>query len=258
MGDLGRDVARLNLILELSIGQENLQPLSQARDFATYYFTRFWSNLTSIFKDFSTSEITDYERKHHSQITHLLKYPSWNMTGVILPIPKGMVGSYRQTLLSLLEVLSIAKPKMLLGDLQNLQQAIQRKNLSTLTDTPCDKSDFEQAKGMISKLFGKTGLTHATAPYVLATQGDVREVLTGLTDLTEQYYPEILKLQKLIPAIEDVHKKATWSGKDKAILSAQLMTLAYRLSIFATVMEHVQDVEHRFVMSLDTLIHSLP
>lgn len=255
MDDLFRHVARLNLIYELPIAQEKFSLNTHLKDFGRYYFGRFVTNLTHVFSDFSQSEIADFNQKHQSKIAHLTKYPALNLDKTIIPIPKGMVKSYNQTLSDLLKILDPVSPQTLKSDLESLLSAMGNNTIRSLTVSPYSKKQFDDAKHAIGKLFGKTGLTHVTASYGLGSLNEIKDTNKHITTTVSRYYPDIVALNPLLKRIEDTHQNLTWSDADRILLTKHLMMTAYRLSIFAVVMDHVQDIEHGFVKSLGAILN---
>lgn len=257
MDSLSRDVSRLDLILNLSVGQERLSPALHFKDFLHYYFTRFVSNVQHVFKDFKGSEIEDFNRRHASKIAFLNTAPAIQLNDLIVFIPKGMIQPYKQTTKALLDILAKVAPDQLAVDLQALLDHMASGTIKDLTLQPYDKVQFDKAKIDIGKLFGKTGLLHSTGAHVLVSKADIVSVNTTLLDTTKTCYPTILSLNQMIKTVEGQYAKSQLSEQDKLVLSGHFMTLAYRLSIFATVMEHVQQIEHAFTKSLDIVLQKI-
>ena len=257
MGDVLRDAMRLYLLHEMPIAQERMSVASHLKDFTYYYFSRFTLNLKTVFSTFTTSEIADFNRRHLHGLKLLTKGSLPNVGQVILPIPKGMLNPYQKTLEALVKVLNSTSAASIRQDLEQLRDAMKAKTLPGSTLPSYSKTQFDQAKVQIGLLFGKTGLTHATAEHVLATTQEIDEVNTKLLELTQTYYPELLVIGQVIEEIEHLHSDGQWSERNKLILSGKLMSLAYRLSIIAVVMDHVQKVEHGFVQSLSILLKKI-
>lgn len=257
MGDIFRDLVKLNLISQLWIAQERFSSAVKFKDFVFYYFSRFTKNLTHAFSDFSSSEIIDFNSRHREKIDLLTKHPSLQLEGVIVPVPRGMRYSYLMTLKQLLAALDEIHPATVKRDLTALLRVMGTDKLKDLVVDDCSKETFETAKNEIGKLFSKTGLTHSTAPFALGSKTDIKSVNTQLLEVTGKYYPDLLSLNTILKAIEDRHNETTWTAKDKETMASYLMTMAYRLSILAAVMDHVQSIEHGFVGSLDILLKKI-
>lgn len=257
MDSLSRDLSRLDLIVNMSIGQERMGPALHFKDFMHYYFTRFITNLTHVLKDFTTSEIEGFNRRHASKIEYLAKYPALPLDDLIVPIPKGMIQPYKQTTKTLQAVLAAVGSDTLVADMQTLLDHMVPGKIKEVNLPLYTKSQFDTARNDIARLFGKTGLLHSTGGHVLVSKTDILSVNTNLIDITKVYYPNVLSLNQLVKTLEGHYGRTQWNDKDKTILSGQFMSLAYRLSIFATVMDRVQELEHGFTKSLQILLQKI-
>lgn len=257
MGDLFRDLVRLNLVSQMWLGQERFSSTVRFKDFVLYYFTRFVRNLTHAFSDFSSSEIADFNHRHSAKIDLLTKHPSLDLKGIIIPIPRGMRYSYLETLKQLLSFLEGIHPATVKSDLTALLHVMGTDKLKDLRIDGYTKQTFDTTKHEIGKLFGKTGLTHSTAPQALGSKANIKAVNTQLLEVTGKYYPVLISLNTLLRDIEDRHNETEWTVQDKEILAGYLMIMAYRLSILAVVMDHVQSIEHGFVGSMDILLKKI-
>jgi len=257
MDSLFRDVSRLGLISQLGIGQERFSLATHFSDFTHYYFSRFMINVKSAFKDFTTSEVRDFNNRHGAKIDLLVKYPALRMTKSIVPIPKGMIHPYRDTLDVLTNVLDRVNIATIKHDLEQILATMGTGKLKTLLVTQFDKKEFEEAKATIAKLFGKTGLSHSTVSHVLATPADVGYVNSNLLNVTNKCYPLVMELNPLLQKIETRFNQLKFNEQDKETLSSILMIMAYRLSILAVVADHLQSLEHGFVGSVDIILKNV-
>jgi hypothetical protein len=257
MDDLNRDLSRLGLIHQMPVGLESFSSSVYFKDFVHYYFTRFVMNLTHAFKDFTMSEIVDFNHRHRDKLELLFKYPTLSLNGIIVPIPKGMVKPYDQTLNVLMQCFAQCHPETIVADMQALVGALERNSVKGLQLSKYSKEDFDSAKVMIGKLFGKTGLTHATADHVLLSKNSIKRVNDELVSVTKTHYSTLINLNNIVKTLESKHSKSQLSKNDRDSTAQYLMTLAYRLSIIATVMNHVQAMEHSFVESLDILLKKI-
>jgi hypothetical protein len=89
MDNLLRDAKRLSMIEQMFVGQERFTASAHLKDFTHYYFSRFAVNLTSAFKDFTVSEITDFNHRNNAKLDAFFKRPTMVLAGIIIPIPKG-------------------------------------------------------------------------------------------------------------------------------------------------------------------------
>ena len=256
MDSVYRDLSRLNLILQLPIGQEGLSSTLYMKNFTSYYFNRFVDNLTHVFEDFSYTEIEDFNKRYKEKIYHFITKSEFVVDHLIVPIPKGMINSYKETLTSLLSILDIIKIQTVANDLNSIIVNMESMTLTKVNSNLITSKIFENLKNDISKMFGKMGLRHSLSGLVMGSRDDIDKVNGYLLNVTKTYYPDIIKINQLLKTIEAVYSKITWSDQDKLTLSNHFMTMAYRLSILAVVMDHVQDIEHTFVKSLDIILRN--
>lgn len=254
MVDLFRDAARLEILTECPLGLERLEVVSHLKDFYKYYFSRFLTNLTHVFKDFKHSEIEAFQLQKGRRIALLHKTPLVKFKDTIVPVPRGMIGSYRETLYSIEGLLADVSSDRLLKDLSAFTQAIGNDSLNTTTLASYTKDQFESAKSTLSGLFSKNGLSHKLAGSALQSVEEISQVTHDLSSLTKTYYPEVLALNGAIPHLEEAHHKEFSKGLILQESSALLMSLAWRLSIFAICLDHIQTIEHAFVQTLDILL----
>jgi hypothetical protein len=257
MDNLFRDVFRLNLITQMHIGQERFSVATYFQDFAHYYFSKFVVNIRHAFKDFVVSEIKDFNARHQNKITSLVKYPALKLDKTIVPIPRGMINSYKSTLTQLTEILGVVHAPTIQRDLNEILTAMGTGKLKTLRIDQLSKEQFEDAKVVISKLFGKTGLSHSTVSHSLVSPEEIGHVNQELLQLTSTYYPAALAIDPLLKKIETRFSQLKFNDTDKDVLSALLMTMAYRLSLMAVVVEHLQEIEHGFIGGATIILKQL-
>lgn len=255
MDSVYRDLTRLALIQQCSFGQESFSLPTRFKDFTGYYLTRFLTNITHVFSDFSSSEIEQINNRHHNKLSILLKHPGFTLEKQIIPIPKGMIKSYKETLDDLISVSIKLYPKNLKDDVTGLLNDFTKPVSPVNKDNLYTESDFEQAKTSIGRLYSTSAISHAFAKNALRSIQDINDVNQNLIYLTKTYYPEVIALYGLLKKVDNHYAKTDLSIEQKEVVSQQLMTLAYRLSIFAIVMKHVQEMEHAFVKSLTLLIN---
>ena len=249
-----RDLSRLVLISDLNIAQESMSHPLYIKDFFTYYFNRFISNLKYSFEDFSHSEIADFNKRNLQKIESFYTDSTPLKKGLIIPIPKGMIKSYQRTIEDILAVLDSIKASYIKEDFKNLLALIEKKDLKNLKQSFYSKGLFEIDKDKIAKLFGKTGLTHSISSRVFGSKEDVSAVNKTLMRTTQHLYPDIISLEPLLKTLEVRYTKSNFSNDEKVLLAHVLLEMAYRLSVFSVAMDHVQEIEHNFVKSLDILL----
>ena len=67
-------------------------------------------------------------------------------------------------------------------------------------------------------------------------------------------FRSLIVINELVKTLESKYETFKGTEHDKHVLSQQFMTMAYRLSIMAIVMDHVQMLEHAFVESLKIVL----
>lgn len=251
MDKLDRDILRMELILGLPIAQESLVSLPGIQDFIHYHFTRFISNFAHAFKDFSTAQIEDYNRRHSHQLKIILNDPLLKLEGVIVPIPKGMMQPYKTTISSLMNVLGTLRADQIEHDINSVVAMMEHPHVTAHQITAFSKADYQKAKEIIGGLYNSQGLTHSLAEKVFPRNEDLITTNNSLSQATSRYYPKVFLFNTLVKKIEEVHGDIQFEPKEKSQLVSALMGIAYRISIFATVLEHLQDMEHQFVQCLD-------
>jgi hypothetical protein len=90
----------------------------------------------------------------------------------------------------------------------------------------------------------------------LASLSETTKVNDILLSVTRDYYPQVISMAKLIDELETAHNKTYANVTQSGVLRVKLMETAYRVSIFAVVMDHIQAMEHAFVTTLTTLKNS--
>lgn len=255
MHELYRDSKRLLLITQLGIGHESFSTATYFGDFTHYYFSRFWANLSHAFKEFSRSEITAFTQRHQRKLSHLTALNAVNWNNVIVPIPLGMLGTYRQTLDVLSRVLTMIDALDLERDVRAFMEHLDKK-IFDIPFTMVGESEFKSCQDILGKLYGKTGLSHATAAHVLVSVDDIQYMVDQITMLTNSYYQTVLHLNRLLKDVDQVFHKQSFTPDEKEAVTNLLMSLAHRLSIFAVVMDNLQSIEHQFIAATTRLFNT--
>ena len=253
MADPFREMYRLEQ-LELSFdGLEAFSVSSRVSDFVGYYFSRFITNIKHSFKDFSQSELEIFTKRYESQIALTLKDPLLVMEDMRIAIPKGMLLSYYATLEKLLMCLAHIQADHLTRDLDHLTLIVYTGSDSRPSNVVYSKRQFEADKKTIGGMYNPTSLSYTLGKTSLVSLPETREVNDILLSITRDYYPQVIKMSKLIDALETVHQREYANKTQPDVLRAALMDMAYRVSMFAVVMDHIQTMEHAFVTALATL-----
>lgn len=248
-----RDLERLSLIVESAFGLEAFALTTRMADFTRYYFSRFLINIKDSFKDFSRTELETYLHRYARQIDLTLHDPLLNLDTMVVPIPKDMIHSYQETLDQFLQCLDHIDAVDLVTQLEDIVQRFKVSEFTTLPKPSYQKTAFDKDKSVISKLYRQQGLSVTPAKMAFTSLDNVNEVKVKLDALTRFYYPMILSLRKAIDALEHTHAEITIPSDQAKIVQTQLMSLAYRVSIFAVIMDHLQKMEHAFVKVLEQL-----
>lgn len=251
MPNLFRDLARLEMY---SI--EDVQALERHgfapkfADFFQYFGYRFVDNLKAAFSDFARSEILEYNKQHQRQIDLTFKNPRWDLTGMVIPVPKGMQKTYLVTFLSLEMVLKHLSAESLLIELKTVNMALRSGNLEHLPNPIYGKDLFDKDKKIIGALYSKEGLSYSSAEKVFLSRDEIVQLNTKLKDLVEKFYPQSIAMQKQVEEIAKSYDSTTVPDEQLAPLKSLFLDLAYRTGLFAIVLTHLSEMEHAFVKDL--------
>ena len=250
MADVFRSIQRLENFDDAFEGLESFSIGMRMQDFVKHYFTRFLSNIKTVSKDFSRSEIDLFNSRWTKQIDLALKDPLANIDRLRVAIPTGMIGSYYDTVQALVLCLAHIHADRLHRDLTTMTSILGGNGMSN-TDFPTySKRDFDIDKVTISKLYSSTGLSYSLGKSALVSLAETRGVNAMLLSLTSVYYPMVMALNRKIDELERTHRDSGVSSNTDASWRKSLMDLAYRVSIFAVVMDHIQSMEHSFTNAL--------
>ena len=256
MTDLQTDVAKMDLLWQDSFGLESFSTSTKVKDFLSYYTHRFFNNVQHAFKDFSTSELADFNKKRSNALKDVFKRPVNALGDEIFPIPKGMVYSYTITLSSLERVLTDIKQNSLFEDLGQILLALQTGYDIPHASIFYSKETFEKNKQEIGELFSQSGPTHLLFKDVLKDLHTVSDVNTRMNELTKIMYQDVFRIRKDVMLLEKISGDTKLSGEDVAALKKAMMSMAYRLTIFAIVADHIQAIEHNFVKCLTKIYNT--
>jgi len=253
MGDPFREVYRLEQLELCFDGLESFSIDSRMKDFVGYYFSRFITNVKHRFQDFSQSELEQFNKRYERQISLTLKDPLLVIDDIRVAIPKGMLLSYYQTLEKLLMCLAHIQADRLTNDLKQLSLNVYTGSDEALPKSIYTKKTFESDKKTIGSLYNPTSLSYSLGKAALVSLPETIEVNDILLSLTRDYYPQVISMAKLIDELETAHDKTYANVKQTSLMREKLMETAYRVSVFAVVMDHIQAMEHAFVTALTTL-----
>lgn len=255
MDNLFRDIQRLELIGEDYTGLEKFPLTVRLEDFVRYYLSRFLRNLKTVFSNFSHPEIADFHDRHRIKLTAVFKDPFFSLNGILVPIPHAMIMSYATTLEELLKLLEVVSFDTLNEDLVKFQTTFNTGDFSTnSTSMSFSTSQFEEGKKILGGLYGKMGLTHALAEDVLGTLSDTNTVLIQLETATLKYFPQVVVLNKTVGSLSELHSKIMIPVDQQELIKSALLSLAYRISLGAITLNHLQQLEHAFTKTLDVLL----
>lgn len=244
---------RLECILQHFEGQESLGTDTKFADFLKHYFTRFISGLKYSVSDFSESEIEKFDKVYGRKTNQSIGDPLLDIDKEFVPIPKGMLYGYLKTIDALKKILISISADKLLDDTKNVLESLKTHDLSHLTGIHYSKRQFDHDRTSIGELFSKIGLIQSIPKRVLIDKVSIKLSTEMLLDITKTYYHTAIDLPPLFTKIEKYHGDANLETEEKTIVSDKLMSLAYRLSIFGVVMDHIQDIEHNFVKCLEII-----
>lgn len=249
MLDLLRDANRLTLFSQDVLALERFTVTAHLHDFFVYYYQRFITNVTHVFKDFTTSELSDFNKRHSQKLKQFFEANYLDLTKILITIPQGMVGSYLETLLELEGILHRAELSSLAHDLNQLHQELLSKKIDPHFKITYTDQQFNDDRIILGNLYHKKGLTHKLSNQVFQSLKEVKQVNERLESITF-FYPQLLEIYKLFPQIEENFKDHEWSLEEKQSLAPQFLEMAQRLSIIGVVMQQIQKMEHAFVKTL--------
>jgi hypothetical protein len=255
MDNIYRDVNRLLLILEDVKGQESFSLKTRLSDFISYFFKRFLVNIKSTTKLFAASELEMFINRHSNKVNVVLNDPLISLKDVLIPIPKGMIHSYKETLNVLLEVSNKINSEMIGSDLKTIIANIQNNNSSEMLHDPrTSLKIYEDCKKTIGALYSNKGLLNVPGNLAFLSIEDISTSKDMILQIAKQYYTEVIEIHALIDKIDKLHSGEMISEVSLSNTQESVMDLAYRVSIFAVVMNHIQELEHAFVKALNVLI----
>lgn len=256
MLDLIRDANRLTLLNQDDLALERFTVTAHLHDFFSYYYQRFLTNITHVFKDFTTSELSDFNKRHRQKLHQFFDTKNLDLSKILIPIPQDMVFSYLETILELEGILHRAEISSLLHDLNQLHQELVSKKIDSHFKTTYSDQQFDDDKDLLAKHYHKKGLTHKLSSQVFTSLNDVKQVNVRLEEIT-LFYPELLEIYKIFPQIEASFKNHDWSLEEKQYLAAQFLEMAHRLSIVGVTMQQIQKMEHAFVKALTLMMKEI-
>jgi hypothetical protein len=253
MGNLIKDCNWLGVIVDSYIGLEDYSFSIRSKDFFTYYFKTFVSNVKDHFKQFSRSEIVEFNNRYGNRIKHTLNDPVIPLEDFILPIPKGMIHTYLETTNRLTGLLKAILSDSLISDTDDLIHGLQNPDTSYFNTVKYSKKDFDKDVSDLSETFAHTSLNHVVGNKAFNKPRDVSEVNSILLDYTSHYYPVTISLNQKMKDIEKAYDHCNFTNSNKKIIDESLLSLAYRVSLFSEILLRIQEIEHNFVECLRLL-----
>jgi hypothetical protein len=245
MVELNRDVTRLALMMDSGIGLEAFAQLAQFRDFSKYLTSRFATNFSSLFRDFSQSEIAGYNIRHRYDIECLVAKGDAPLPKTcVVPIPHGMLKPYGETFAILNVLIENCHPLQLNDDIK----AFSGDWSKHLPVPAYDKPAYDHFNETLGSLYTTRALTHLSADHAFHNYREIGQVNAGLMMTTKTYYPVLLDIAKCLGSL---HPDSVVIPDE--LQAHQLMGMAYRLTNFASVMRHILEMEHTFIQCLGLL-----
>jgi len=169
MDSLYRDISRMKLILEDLRGLESFSLKTRLSDFISYFFKRFLVNVKSISKSFAASELEMFINRHSGKVNSVLKDPLLSLKDILIPIPKGMINPYKETLESLLKILELINSEMITHDLNILISDINNPDVSKVLHEPrASFKIYEDCKKTIGSSYSSKGLLNGGGDQLLS------------------------------------------------------------------------------------------
>ena len=253
MYELYRDLQRLELIMESSVGCENITASVRISDFIKGFFFRIHHNFKTFDSHFSYSEIEHYNAKHSGALKVIFSDPMIDLTDTLFPIPKGMHGTYPDTLIGLVNILTSIDAEQLYKDLIALESRLNQGVTTYDNLIKYSKERFNHDIKAIGFMFGTKGMTHTLTKQSIVDLATTKAVNNTLMTISKIFYPMVVSIPDILVKLENTHKTLNLDTDHKRDLSQVLMSLAYRLTVFGIVMGHVQALEHNFVQCLDII-----
>ena len=255
MDKLARDLLRLERYTQDPLGLEFLAPIHHLGNFINYYFTRFVKNISHVFSDFSGSLILDFNQKYKTKL-HVLDTKTFSYRDKLVQIPGGMQLSYQETLDGLLKILQEIHVDSLYHELKDLTTVFTTGVYHHPQIHACDGFEFERLKRRLQPLYSEKKIHVTTGAAAFPNASDFGKVNKDLLAVTQTYYKTTIQLPALLTDLETQHKHIALKleDKDKVVLMHDLMSLAYRLSLFSVVIDHIQTMEFCFTKTLATLL----
>ncbi len=241
-----QDMFRLEIIGESFTTSTLSEIPDKINSFTQYWFGRFFSNITHVLLDFSKSEIQDFENRNRVQLNRILTDPLFTFGDNLYPIPPGMMNSYEITidkLILILKEIGVDKINDDLIKVLNIKHHL----------FPYSRTEFDRHSSEIGSLFSKIAILNTSARTSLVDKKSIISSKNKLLELTTTNFLRIFKIEKSIKNIEKNFDIDKISEENKKEIKERLLSISYRLSIFAIVVEHLQDIEHNFVECLKQL-----
>lgn len=251
-----KDCKWLELIHESYIGLEEYSLAIRSKDFFTYYFKTFMSNVKDHFKEFSRSQIKEINNKYSNRLNHTLKDPMIKLGDYILPTPKGMINSYLRTLNDLGRLLQSINADDLLSDTDDLIRYLHHPDKKFRAVDDYTKTNYDKDIKTLSEMFSKNGLVYVEGSFLFSSIKEVNETNRILLDYTETLYPMTIELNKRMKDIEKSYIHLDTQNTNKGEVDQTLLYLAFRVSLFAEILTRLQEVEHNFVECLRILVQT--
>jgi hypothetical protein len=259
--EMNKQLKRLEFLIDDPYGLEALSFGARAKDFISYYMGNFIRGYTNYLREFSHIDLQVLFMRSPRVIKEVEDHaPVLEMDSIIFHTPKTMVGNYPETIDGLIKVLQSVKSDELYKDVEDVYDYIDDDSNDKVPNIVVyGKKEQDKDHAVVSKLFSTVGAGHMTADK--AFPGGVRqmrEYAQKLIPLLEKEYPRIVKINDLLRQITASHRNMKIDkASDKEVLAKTLMSLAWRLAIYGTVLEHFQQIEYCFTEDYRQLIKTV-
>lgn len=255
MPSFDRHIDRLEFIIDDPLAVEDLSVTKRVADFFSYYIGSFVKAFHDASKDFASSELSEFNRRYRLTMREVYEHRDRiDLHHTIVPTPRTMSGTYDKTLTSLLEVISHIRAETLLQELEAMTRFLKDPTTRYPDVLNYEKRDFDRDKSHIGSLFGKTGAGAKVGSDAFSDGfKSIREVNDTLLSVVDKEYTRVVSINNELKEIEKSHDDSTLTGGNRGRLPSTLLSLAWRLSIYAICLEHIQVIEHNFTETLKKL-----
>lgn len=255
MHDLHRDIARLQIVDESFVGLEKFSTKTRLNDLVHYFLQKFLINFKTISNDFSYSELDNFLIRHREKTQKILRDPLVDFRELLLPIPKGMIHSYSTTITKLIKIIDDVSGQYILEDLENIWENLKPNPSVPMFEPRFSLTKYNLSREEIGSLYSTKGLMVVPGDKAFSDTNDLNLTKVLLIKTTTPHYAQVIEIHHLVDQINRSHSDNEIPTEILDSVKGSILDLAYRISIFSTIMKHVQEMEHAFVKVLNILIN---